>query len=110
MGAYGYGRLRHRGSSTWFAAALTGALVGYAALAGAGTTAHAGTTTNDSLHATRHDGSVPSSSEHIVWSHFVDLDFTAARIMVSDPTGQHPRPLTHPAAGVVDINPRVSPN
>src|SRR6476619_1731009 len=110
MGAYGDGHVRHRRSSTWFAAALTGALVGYAALAGAGATAHAGTANNGSRQAMGHDASASPSGEHIVWSQFVDLNFSAARIMVTDHDGDSRQRLTRPAAGVVDINPRVSPN
>jgi TolB protein len=45
-----------------------------------------------------------------VWSQFVDLDFSAARIMVADPDGESRQRLTHPAEGVVDIDPRISPD
>jgi Tol biopolymer transport system component len=57
-------------------------------------------------------GRTPTSShEVIVWSQFVDLKFSAARIVASDPHGRrHVRVLTHPAEGVVDINPQVSPD
>ena len=48
--------------------------------------------------------------QHIVWSQFVDLDFSAARIMVTDPNGESRQRLTRPAEGVVDIDPRVSPD
>lgn len=110
MSAYGHGRLRRGRSRSWLATGMTGALVGYAALAGAGTAAHAGTPINDSARMMRADGRAHHSSEHIVWSQFVDLDFTGARIMVAASDGDSAHPLTYPAAGVVDINPRISPN
>jgi dipeptidyl aminopeptidase/acylaminoacyl peptidase len=58
----------------------------------------------------RHDVSASPSGEHIVWSQFVDLNFSGARIMVARPDGDSPQRLTRPGAGVVDLNPRVSPN
>jgi Tol biopolymer transport system component len=48
--------------------------------------------------------------QHVVWSQFVDVDFSAARIMLTDPLGSYRQPLTHPAPGVVDLDPRVSPD
>src|SRR4051794_20337082 len=48
--------------------------------------------------------------EVIVWSQFVDLKFHAARIVASRPHGGRVRALTHPAKGVVDINPQISPD
>ncbi len=63
--------------------------------------------------ATARGGSaLPESLEgsRIYWSQFVDLDFSAARIVAANPHGRHLRVLTHPAAGVQDINPKVSPD
>lgn len=53
-------------------------------------------------------GSVAAS--RIYWSQFVDSDFSGSRIVVGDPAGRHVRILTHPAAGVHDIDPQVSPD
>ena len=50
------------------------------------------------------------SEQHIVWSQFVDFDFSGARIMISDIHGHHTRQLTHPRHGVTDTNPEISPN
>lgn len=46
----------------------------------------------------------------VYWSQFVDLDFSAARIVAANPHGRHFRVLTHPATGVYDIDPKVSPD
>ncbi len=54
-----------------------------------------------------HDG---SSGSRIYWSQFRDLDFSAARVVVADTRGRHLRVLTHPATGVNDIDPKVSPD
>jgi hypothetical protein len=50
------------------------------------------------------------SGEHIVWSRFVDLDFSALRLEVSGPYGHHARMLTDPPDGAQDIDANVSPN
>ncbi len=50
------------------------------------------------------------SRGRIVWSQFVDLDFSASRIASSDPDGHHVRALTHPGEGVHDFDPQVSPD
>lgn len=52
---------------------------------------------------------------HIVWSRFVDTDFSAAAIVSRAvgraAAGRGPvRVLTHPAPGETDIDPRISPN
>jgi Tol biopolymer transport system component len=46
----------------------------------------------------------------LVWSQFVDLKFHAARIVASRLHGGQVRTLTHPARGIVDINPQISPD
>ncbi len=46
----------------------------------------------------------------VVWSRFVDTDFSAAGVVISDGPGEPARELTHPAAGVQDIDPRISPD
>ena len=55
-----------------------------------------------SVNMARDPGLASSSGQHIVWSQFVDLDFSAARIMVTDPDGESRQRLTRPAEGVVD--------
>jgi Tol biopolymer transport system component len=46
----------------------------------------------------------------IVWSRFIDTDFSAARIVIGDPNGHGVRELTHSSDGVIDIDPQLSPN
>lgn len=46
----------------------------------------------------------------LVWSRFVDTDGSAARIVIRDQAGGAVRELTHSTAGVVDIDPRISPD
>ncbi len=46
----------------------------------------------------------------IYWSQFVDLNFSASRIVVANIHGRQLHGLTHPAAGVHDIDPKVSPD
>jgi TolB protein len=77
-----------------------------------GTAAWGGATAQGigSVNTARDPGFASSSGQHIVWSQFVDLDFSAARIMVTDPDGESRQRLTRPAEGVVDIDPRVSPD
>jgi Tol biopolymer transport system component len=48
--------------------------------------------------------------EVIAWSQFVDVRFSAARIVASGPHGGHLHAVTHPAEGVVDVNPEISPD
>jgi TolB protein len=74
-------------------------VVAWSVIAG-GSSASAGT----EAHAKTHSG------EHIVWSQFVDLNFSAARIVISRVGGLNAHALTHPAHGVVDIDPKISPN
>ena len=85
--------------------AVTALLVGGTALVGGPAAQGAGRDTDDGG-----DDGDGAHGQHIVWSQFVDLDFSGARIMVSDPKGRHARPLTKPAPGVVDIDPKISPN
>lgn len=110
MGAHSHGERGRTHRRIWVSSAVAGALVSWAAVVGgtasAGTTVDAGTLNprsqpNDADH---------ESKGHIVWSRFVDLDFSAARIMVSDSSGEHRRPLTHPPEGVVDVDPKISPD
>jgi Tol biopolymer transport system component len=56
----------------------------------------------------RREAGLPA--EHIVWTQVVDVDFNAARIMVAGPDGESRQRLTHPAGGVFDLDPRVSPD
>ena len=56
----------------------------------------------------RREAGLPA--EHIVWTQVVDVDFNAARIMVAGPDGESRQRLTHPAEGVFDFDPRVSPD
>jgi TolB protein len=60
--------------------------------------------------AAAHPNKPHHAAEVIVWSRFVDLDFSAARIVLARPDGTHVRELTHSANGVVDIDPKVSPD
>jgi TolB protein len=46
----------------------------------------------------------------VVWSRFVDQDFSAARIVLAHSPGGGVRELTHSIDGVVDIDPQVSPD
>jgi hypothetical protein len=46
----------------------------------------------------------------IAWSRFVDLDFSAARIVIGRPNGGPVRELTHSSNGVQDIDPKFSPH
>jgi TolB protein len=46
----------------------------------------------------------------VVWSRFVDQDFSAARIVLAHSPGGQVRELTHSSDGVVDLDPQVSPN
>jgi hypothetical protein len=46
----------------------------------------------------------------LYWSQFRDLDFSGARIVAAGVHGYHLRVLTHPAGGVVDVDPTVSPD
>lgn len=49
-------------------------------------------------------------SNFVVWSRFVDLDFSAARIVLTHSPGGKVRELTHSSNGVVDVDPEVSPD
>jgi len=46
----------------------------------------------------------------LAWSRFVDLDFSAARIVVGRPDGGPVRELTSSSDGVQDIDPKFSPD
>jgi TolB protein len=46
----------------------------------------------------------------VVWSRFVDQNFSAARIVLAGNHDGHVRELTHSSNGVVDIDPQVSPD
>jgi len=46
----------------------------------------------------------------LVWSRFVDLDFSAARIVIGDSDGDDVTELTHSSDGVTDIDPQLSPD
>jgi dipeptidyl aminopeptidase/acylaminoacyl peptidase len=46
----------------------------------------------------------------LAWSRFVDLDFTAARIVVGRPNGGPVTEVTHSSEGVQDIDPKFSPD
>jgi Tol biopolymer transport system component len=46
----------------------------------------------------------------LVWTRFVDNDFSAAGIVIGGPNSKKVRTLTHPAAGVVDLDAQISPN
>jgi Tol biopolymer transport system component len=50
------------------------------------------------------------SSTVMAWSRFVDLNFSAARIVIANADGTHQRELTHVSNGVVDIDPKISPD
>jgi Tol biopolymer transport system component len=50
------------------------------------------------------------NATRIVWSRFVALDFSAARIVIADAQGRGVRELTHSSNGVVDIDPQLSPD
>ena len=56
----------------------------------------------------------PGGAKHVavrlVWTRAVDTDFSAAAIVIGGLNGQHVRPLTHPASGVVDLDAQISPN
>jgi Tol biopolymer transport system component len=47
---------------------------------------------------------------HIVWSHLVDADFSAAQIVIAGPHGAHLRVLTHPGTNIYDGDPVLSPD
>ena len=46
----------------------------------------------------------------LVLDQFVDLDFSASRIVIADADGDNARPLSHPSAGYYDIDADVSPD
>ncbi|HSS66902.1 MAG TPA: hypothetical protein VLK34_00020 [Nocardioidaceae bacterium] len=56
------------------------------------------------------DAAAGKPREVIAWSQFTDLNFSAARIVVSGPHGRHVRVLTHSAEGIVDLDPQISPD
>jgi hypothetical protein len=55
-------------------------------------------------------GHPEASRSRIVWSQFVDQDFSGARIVSARPDGARMRTLSHPGTGVVDLDPVVSPD
>jgi hypothetical protein len=60
------------------------------------------------------DAAKPDAAKHtavrLVWTRFVDTDFSAAALVIGGPNSKHVRMLTHPAAGVVDLDAQISPN
>jgi Tol biopolymer transport system component len=88
---------------------LAPAVLGFSlALALAGTSSTSGATrTATGVTGSDHGG---SGATRLYWSQFRDLDFNGARIMAADGHGRHVRVLTHPAPGVVDLDPKVSPD
>lgn len=60
--------------------------------------------TPDSARSSRHDGGL------LVWSRFDDFETGTARLVVAGVGGDRVTPLTHPAAGSRDIDPRISPD
>jgi hypothetical protein len=61
----------------------------------------------------RHHHGVSHSDERgtvLAWSRFVDLDFSAARIVVGRPNGGPVTEVTHSSDGVQDIDPKFSPD
>jgi Tol biopolymer transport system component len=70
----------------------------------------AGITSAPTADAGRGGARAPARHTVIVWSQFVDLNFNAARIVASGPHGRHVHALSHPAKGIVDINPQISPD
>jgi dipeptidyl aminopeptidase/acylaminoacyl peptidase len=74
-------------------------LLGFLSWALSPAAAHASPSGNDGTQSTR-----------IVWSRFVDLDFSAARIVIADSHGRHVMELTHSSNGIQDINPQLSPD
>jgi TolB protein len=51
-----------------------------------------------------------ASDTRIAWSRFVDLEFSAARIVIADAAGRGVRELTHAGSGIQDIDPAISPD
>ncbi|WP_213814849.1 PD40 domain-containing protein [Glaciihabitans sp. dw_435] len=49
-------------------------------------------------------------ASYLAWTRFDDFETGTARIVVSDPAGKHVVPISHPPAGVQDIDPRISPD
>lgn len=78
------------------------ALVLTTGMAVSGTAGSAATT--DSARSSRHYGGF------LVWSRFDDFETGTARLVVAGVGGDRVTPLTHPAAGSRDIDPRISPD
>ena len=62
------------------------------------------------LHSAARDRHTDERGTMIAWSRFVDLDFSAARIVIGRPGGGRVRELTHSSNGVQDIDPKFSPD
>lgn len=61
-------------------------------------------------HAAEHGRHGDERGTMLAWSRFVDLDFSAARIVIGRPNGGPVREVTHSADGVQDIDPKFSPD
>ncbi len=113
MPAHGEGSLGWKCRRRWSAATAAVGLAVYATVVGGGAADAGG---RGEAAAGRLPATVTQVMQHsesggrIAWSQFVDLDFSRSRIVSSDPNGRHVRALTHPGAGVHDLDPQVSPN
>lgn len=67
-------------------------------------------TTNPTASARDRTHRADSTHSVIVWSRFVDSDFSGARIVAKSPHGHRTRVLSDPGDGVQDIDPEVSPD
>lgn len=107
-----HGRSAHRGGVHWrrliglgltFAVSVASAGAIQPAASAASVASAGGTL---SAAPDRHPG---ARGTMIAWSRFVDLDFSAARIVIGRPNGGPVRELTHSSNGVQDIDPKFSP-
>jgi Tol biopolymer transport system component len=75
-------------------------------LSGVSATAAATAGPRSEPHPTQHG----LGGSRLYWSQFADFHFSTARIVSADAHGRHLRVLTHPAEGLVDVDPKVSPD